>query len=149
VSYTTLAARTTHTRVSATGEGRRKLVTEFTSLLSKRVLGDSANSSAEALLELLDVLLIGRWDLVDLVWSMSVYRSQAISGCHTFGQVRHLVLAHLLKGRSLECALCLGINTEEVQVCGGQGQDASKDCEDLRSRHGEDRRMMFTLGLGR
>jgi hypothetical protein len=36
-------------------------------LLSKRVFGDSANSVAKALLELLDVLLVGGWDLVDLV----------------------------------------------------------------------------------
>jgi hypothetical protein len=78
-----------------------------------------------------------------------VFRSRVTSSSCTLGHVRHLVLAHLLKRRSLQCALCLGINAEEVKVCGNQAQDAGKGCEDLRSGHGEDRRMRIALGRGR
>jgi hypothetical protein len=43
-------------------------------LLSDWVLGDSAHCIAEGLLQVLDIFLIGRGDLVDLVWRVSVSR---------------------------------------------------------------------------
>lgn len=54
-------------RTSATGQRRCQSVCGFTSLFSDRILHGSACEVADALLELLDVFLVGGGDLVDLV----------------------------------------------------------------------------------
>lgn len=90
-------------------------------MLSQRVVGHAADSVAEGLLEVLDVLLVGGGDLVDLGWKVLGLEAQVLwQGEHTLGHVRQLVLAHGLEGLLLERALGLGVDTEEVQVGAGE-----------------------------
>jgi hypothetical protein len=114
-------------------------------LLSDRVLSDSAHYIAEGLLQVLDIFLIGRGDLVDLVWRVSVLQAMTtVLGQRTLGHVRHLVLAHGPESLPFELALGLRIDAEEVQVSTGQCQDAGKDSEDRSNAHGDDRqRLMY------
>jgi hypothetical protein len=56
----------------AASQRRSKPVCRFTSLLPERVVGNSASDTAESLLQVLDVFLIGGGHLVDLVWRVSV-----------------------------------------------------------------------------
>jgi len=57
----------------ATGERRCESISAFTSLLSNGVLHGATREVADALLEVLDVFLVGGGELVDLVWKMSVF----------------------------------------------------------------------------
>lgn len=55
----------------------------------------------------------------------------------TLGHVGHLVLAHGLEGLLLHLALHLWGDSEEVEVAGGQGDQASEDGEDADSHSGD------------
>lgn len=62
----------------ATGERGCESISAFTSLLSNGVLHGAAREIADALLEVLDVFLVGSGELVDLVWEVSVFARQSL-----------------------------------------------------------------------
>jgi len=57
----------------ATGERRCESISAFTSLLSNGVLHGATREVADALLEVLDVFLVGGGELVDLVCEVLVF----------------------------------------------------------------------------
>jgi hypothetical protein len=63
----------TNKEALATGKRRCESISAFTSLLSNGVLHGTTREVADALLEVLDVFLVGGGELVDLVWNMSVF----------------------------------------------------------------------------
>ena len=65
----------------ATGKRRRESVSGFTSLFADGVLHSATREVADALLEILDVFLVGGGELVDLVWRMSVFAQVVIVHC--------------------------------------------------------------------
>jgi hypothetical protein len=68
----------------AAGERAGQAICGFTSSLAERVAHEATSSVAEAFLKLLDVLLVGRGDLGDLVW-------QDVSACYIWtGEVTYL-----------------------------------------------------------
>ena len=76
-----------------------------------------------------------------LIWSgRCQYDTARHDAERTLGHIGHLVLAHGLESLSLERALGLWVDAEEVEVGAGQGKDAGKHREDLGNSHGDDRR---------